>query len=165
MTTRLRRASRDTVAFLFISASAAGAACHSNVVDDGSGGGGGGSPIGTGGDAGVTCADPDGSPSACLSNPCAPFPTAGTPCSTEGVTCSYVDMFGDTTYFAVCYHGKWANRMCLSPACYCPDTLPVAGATCDPCWGQPCPYLDDAGVGSAAQCEPDGTWSVVPGPG
>ncbi len=175
MTNRLRRASRRTVAFLFISACAAGAACQSNRADDasgdgaggsggarhgGSGGSGGTGHGGTGGDAGVACADPDASPNACLSNPCAPFPTGGTPCSTEGVTCSYVDMSGDTTNFAVCYHGTWANRSCLGEACACPETLPITGSSCDPCWEQPCPYLDDAGVGTTVQCTPDGTWSA-----
>jgi hypothetical protein len=175
MMTRLRRASRDTVAFLFVlvSASAAGAACNGNVVgdarSDGSGGSGGsgssgGGQGGPGDDAGVTCADPDGSPTACLSNPCDPFPTGGTPCSTEGVTCSYMSMLADTANFAVCYHGTWANRSCFGPVCVCPDTLPVAGSACDPCWGEPCPYLDDAGVGPTAQCAPDGTW-LVSGPG
>jgi hypothetical protein len=117
---------------------------------------------GTGDDAGVTCADPDGSPSACLSNPCATFPTGGTPCAPEGVTCSSVGELGDQIDFAVCYHGTWTNRSCLDPGpiCACPNTLPSAGSACNPCCGQPCPFLDDAGVGSTTQCAPDGTWLV-----
>jgi hypothetical protein len=145
--------------FFFVSASAAGAACRGNVAEDGSGGTGGSGQ--GGGDAGVTCVDPDGSPSACLSNPCDPFPNGSTPCSTEGVTCLYQGADEDVIDVAVCYQGTWVSLSCFNNLmCVCPAMLPIAGSTCDPCWSQPCPYLDDAGVGPTAQCAPDGTWSV-----
>lgn len=179
MTILLRRASRAAVAFLFLSASTAGAACQSNVATDGahgsgnggqgggdgtSSGSGGSAPIGAGDDAGITCTPPDGSPDACQSNPCATFPTGGTPCTTEWLTCSDVTMFGDTTNFAVCYDGTWANRSCLGYACGCPGTLPTLGSACDACCGQPCPYPDDAGLGPTLECAPNGIW-VASGPG
>jgi len=132
-----RRASRAALAILVLAAGVADAACQRTIVDGAHTGGSGGAA-------------------------CATFPTAGVPCSQAGLTCSTTN--GDQYDFAVCYHGTWNDRSCLGTACGCPDTLPTAGATCDPCCGQPCPYLDDAGVGPTAACAPDGTWTVT-GPG
>jgi hypothetical protein len=57
----------------------------------------------------------------------------------------------------------WYDELCCGGGGSCPDTLPLASDSCDPCSDSTsCSYPTDCGV-AVASCSPDGSWLIEPG--
>ncbi len=160
MTTTPHPAARPTLAlsFFLLAVASTAAACQGTVAQASSGSTGAGGTGSTGSTTGTGAGNAGGCP--------ASLPAAGTPCALEGVTCPYDTQLQNED--ASCYGGVWITYSCfdgVGPICVCPATIPVEGATCDPCWSQPCPYdPDNDGCGPTAQCLPTGVWHLTSPP-